>query len=94
MPVLQACIYFARMEWTPENIRLLRTHLKETQEQFATRVGLTRRQTVHDWETGKKNPSGPVRKLLDFIANDSGFTERVAARLKKQIERERGDDCE
>ena len=76
------------MEWIPENIRLLRLHIGETQEQFAARLGLERRQTVHDWEAGKRNPSGTARKLMDIIASDYGFTERVAARLKVQ----RGDD--
>lgn len=83
---------FARMEWTPVNIRLLRLHLGETQEQFAARIGLERRQTVHDWETGKRNPSGPVRKLLDIIAEDNGFTERVAARLR--VQRGLDEDCD
>jgi DNA-binding transcriptional regulator YiaG len=73
------------MEWTPENIRLLRLHLGETQEKFAARLGLGRRQTVHDWETGKRNPGGPSRKLLDMVADDSGFTPRVAAKLRERL---------
>jgi putative transcriptional regulator len=80
------------MEWTPENIRLLRLHLNETQEQFATRLGLERRQTVHDWEKGKRKPSGPAKKLLDIIANDNGFTDRVAAKLKERLRLD--NECE
>ena len=89
-----SAVIFGRMEWTPENIRLLRTHLGETQEAFARRVGLDRRQTVHNWENGIRKPSGPARKLLDIIADDAGFTERVAARLKRQIELDRESDAE
>jgi DNA-binding transcriptional regulator YiaG len=87
-------VIFGRMEWTPENIRLLRMHLGETQEKFARRVGLGRRQTVHNWEKGIRKPSGPARKLLGTIADDAGFTKNVAAQLKRQIELDREGDAE
>jgi len=76
------------MQWTPEQIHLLRKHLGETQTQFATRLGLKRRHTVMDWEAGREEPGGPVKKLLDYVANDAGFTERVATRLKEKLARE------
>jgi DNA-binding transcriptional regulator YiaG len=76
------------MDWTSENIYLLRRHLGDTQEAFAARVGSKRRYTVTEWEAGRRNPGGAVKKLLDIIANDAGFTERVAARLKKELERD------
>jgi DNA-binding transcriptional regulator YiaG len=76
------------MDWTPENIYLLRRHLGDTQEQFAARVGSKRRYTVTEWESGRRNPGGAVRKLLDIIAGEAGFTERVAARLKQQLEKD------
>lgn len=68
---------FGLMEWTPENIRRLRHHLRETQEEFAQRMGLDRRQTVQEWETGKRNPSGTARKLMDLIAEGSGLVPSV-----------------
>jgi|GEM_PF-3225636 len=76
------------MEWTPDMIHLLRLHLGDTQEAFRERLGLKRRQTVSEWELGKEHPGGIARRLLDIIANDAGFTERVAARLKVRIERD------
>ncbi|HVZ38519.1 MAG TPA: helix-turn-helix domain-containing protein [Candidatus Kapabacteria bacterium] len=79
------------MDWTPENIYLLRRHIGDTQGQFAERVGLKRRQTVSDWEVGKIIPGGITRKLLDVIANDHGFTERVAARLREKLKRDEGE---
>lgn len=80
------------MEWTPENIQLLRMHVGDTQEQFAARLGLKRRQTISEWELGKERPSGMAQRLLEIIANDTGFTERVAARLRAQRAKDR--DCE
>ncbi len=76
------------MDWTPENIYLLRKHLGDNQLTFAERLGLRRRYTVTEWEAGRGNPGGAVRKLLDIIANDAGFTERVAAHLKEKLARE------
>lgn len=76
------------MEWTPENIYLLRKHLGETQEQFAERLGLRRRVTVTEWESGRVRPANPIHKLLDIIARDAAFTERVAVRLRQQLDRE------
>lgn len=79
------------MDWTAENIRLLRIHIGETQQVFASRLGLKRHQTVSEWEVGKAAPGGVTRKLLDIIANDAGFTERVAARLREKLRREEGE---
>ncbi len=73
------------MEWTPENIYLLRKHLDETQQQFAERMGLRRANTVLEWEAGRLNPSGAVRRLLDICAKESGFTDRVAAKLREKL---------
>ena len=75
------------MEWTPEHIYLLRKHLGETQAEFAARLGLRRRVTITEWETGKVTTTPPMHKLLDIIASDAGFTERVAARLRKKLAR-------
>lgn len=76
------------MDWTPENIFLLRKHLGDTQEEFMERVGIRRRITITEWEAGRGKPSGEAQRLLDIIANDAGFTERVAAQLKKQLEQD------
>lgn len=72
------------MEWNGDTIRLLRLHLDESQAAFAQRVGSDRYQTVHEWETGKRNPSGSARMLLDRIAQDCGFTEVVARKIARR----------
>lgn len=79
------------MEWTSENIRLLRRHLGETQTAFGDRLGISRVQTISEWELGKETPGRRTIRLLDIIANDAGFTERVAARLREKLKQEEGE---
>ncbi len=79
------------MDWTSENLKLLRYHLQQTQLEFATRLGLRRLQTISDWERGVSSPNGVTRRLLDIIANDAGFTDRVAAKLREKLKREEGE---
>lgn len=74
--------YIRSMSWTPENIKLLRLFIGETQPDFAKRCGATRAATVAEWESGKRNPGGPTCKLLDYIAADAGFTEIRIQELK------------
>ncbi len=76
------------MEWTSENVYLLRKHLGETQQEFADRLGLKRRQTVTDWEQGRFLPGSITGRFLDLIAADAGFTERAAAKLREKLKRE------
>lgn len=79
------------MDWTPDNIYLLRRHLGDNQEEFADRVGLKRRPTVSDWEHGKKRPGSITYRVLDLIAKEAGFTERVAARLREKLKKDEGE---
>jgi transcriptional regulator with XRE-family HTH domain len=55
------------MEWTAENIRQLRAKAQITQAQLAVWLGVTVKQVKH-LENRRRNPSGPVDRLLDIFA--------------------------
>lgn len=53
-------------EFSPEEVRGIRTKVRASQPVFAAflNVGQT---TVSQWEQGKKKPSGPAAALLDLV---------------------------
>ena len=55
--------------WTVRPIRALRKGLRLTNEQFATKVGVSVR-TVIRWQTGEERPSPLAREKLDTIARE------------------------
>jgi DNA-binding transcriptional regulator YiaG len=55
------------MEWNAENIRQLRANAQITQAQLAGWLGVTVKQVKH-LENRRRNPSGPVERLLDMFA--------------------------
>ena len=57
------------MEWNAENIRQLRTHAQITQAQLAAWLGVTIKQVKH-LENRRRNPSGPVERLLDIFTKE------------------------
>ena len=44
-----------------------RTQLEMSQQQFASMLGISVR-TLHDWEQGRREPSGAARTLLKIVA--------------------------
>ncbi len=70
--MLSAMSESRRTEWDGQRVRLLRHHLRETQQQFGGRLG-TRQQTVSEWETGASRPRGISRRLLQLVAEEAGF---------------------
>lgn len=72
------------MEWTPERIALFRKHLGDTAKQFAERMGVSRYQTVYEWEQGATKTSGTTQRLLDCLADAHGFTEGIARKLAQR----------
>lgn len=50
----------------PVNVAVLRRRLDMTQEQFATRFGVSVA-TLRHWERGDRTPHGPARVLLNLI---------------------------
>jgi len=61
-----------KKQWTKEEIRSLRQHLKLSQVKLAEELG-TRQQTISEWETGLYRPRGASATLLSIIAERSGF---------------------
>jgi DNA-binding XRE family transcriptional regulator len=68
------------MEWTAENIRQLRTTAQITQAQLAGWLGVTVKQVKH-LENRRRNPSGPVERLLDIFVkqHDSQAVQTLGA---------------
>ena len=62
-----------RKQWSKEEVRSLRRHLRLTQVKLAEELG-TRQQTISEWETGMYQPRGASATLLSIIAERSGFT--------------------
>ena len=59
------------MDWTAENIRQLRARAQITQAQLAAWLGVTVKQVKH-LENRRRNPSGPVERLLDIFTKQNG----------------------
>lgn len=58
--------------WDAERVRALRNWLEASQAAMAEQIG-TRQQTVSEWETGSSQPRRMSRRLLHFVAEESGF---------------------
>ena len=55
-------------QWSPAEIRVLRSRFQLSLAQFAELTGLTASR-VNEWELGKRKPSTLSRWALDAIAN-------------------------
>lgn len=65
------------MEWNADNIRQLRANAQITQAQLAVWLGVTVKQVKH-LENRRRNPSGPVERLLDIYTKQrNGQTVQV-----------------
>jgi DNA-binding transcriptional regulator YiaG len=69
-----------KRQWSKEDIKALRQHLKLTQAKLAEELG-TRQQTISEWEKGMYRPRGASATLLSMIAERSGFTYRALNEL-------------
>jgi DNA-binding transcriptional regulator YiaG len=58
---------FSVMEWTGERIKALRKRLRLTQAEMAAFLGYDRAQSVSDLENDRREPGGPVLRLLDIL---------------------------
>ena len=61
------------IHWTARRIRKLRIATRQTQADFAKRVGVVR-SAVSSWEAGTKSPSLKHTAILDGIASSAGLT--------------------
>jgi len=59
-------------EWNYKRILALRRHLGITQTELAEKMG-TRQQTISEWEIGIYKPRGMSVKLLNIVAENTGF---------------------
>jgi DNA-binding transcriptional regulator YiaG len=75
------------MEWTPENIKLLRILLGDTPQAFADRFRVPAA-TVAAWETRNsadprfRKPGDRASTDLDALAEEAGFTEEKRRAMK------------
>lgn len=65
-----------KRQWSKEEIKALRQHLRLTQTQLAQELG-TRQQTISEWERGMYRPRGASATLLGIVAERSGFSYRA-----------------
>ena len=59
------------MDWTTDTIRQLRASAQMTQSQLARWLNVTIKQVKH-LENHRRNPSGPVKRLLDILREELG----------------------
>ncbi len=53
--------------WSADSIAGLRARLGLTQAEMARALGV-RQQTISEWETGRYEPRGASRRMLQFLA--------------------------
>jgi putative transcriptional regulator len=66
-------------QYTPEEVRALRTRLHMSQGEFAVLVNVTVA-TVASWEQGRRPPSAAAARLLQIVDNPDAFSRIVKAR--------------
>lgn len=54
-------------DFTPQDIKSIRTRLKKSQSEFALMIGVSI-STLQNWEQGRRIPEGPARALLKIAA--------------------------
>jgi putative transcriptional regulator len=59
----------AVVEFSPSDIRMIRANFAATQREFAALIGVSR-ETLRNWEEGRRRPHGPARALLRAIDAD------------------------
>ena len=58
-----------RREFEPVDVREIRGRFRQTRGQFASMMGISR-ETLRNWERGRRYPQGPARALLRIAAAD------------------------
>ncbi len=58
--------------WGATAMTSIREHITLTQHELSQELGV-RQQTVSEWETGRYCPRGSAAKLLNIVAERSGF---------------------
>ena len=68
-PLLRVNRGKAVIEFTPADIHMVRAKFAATQREFAEFIGVSR-ETLRNWEEGRRRPHGPARALLRAIDAD------------------------
>jgi putative transcriptional regulator len=58
------------------DVRKMCTRMKLSQKEFAARFGFSR-DSIQNWEQGRRIPDGPARTLLAVIAHEPKAVERA-----------------
>jgi DNA-binding transcriptional regulator YiaG len=56
-----------RQEFSPLDVRDIRAKFNQTRGQFADMIGISK-ETLRNWERGRRWPAGPARALLRIAA--------------------------
>lgn len=78
------------MEWDKNTIKAFREKLSLNKAQFAKLVGAPRN-LISYWESGKRNPSGPSRKLLTVLAEKEDIKKDIE-KIKEKKKKEKKED--
>jgi putative transcriptional regulator len=68
-----------RREFEPMDVCEIRAKFGQTRGQFATMMGISR-ETLRNWERGRRFPQGPARALLRIAAADPDMVAAVLVR--------------
>jgi putative transcriptional regulator len=68
-----------RKEFEPIDVRAIRRQFDQTRGQFATMVGISK-ETLRNWERGRRFPLGPARALLRIAAAEPDVVAAVLVR--------------
>lgn len=68
-----------RREFEPVDVREIRAQFDQTRGQFAEMMGISR-ETLRNWERGRRCPQGPARALLRIAAADPDVVAAVLVR--------------
>jgi len=66
----------AKIEFSPEDVHMIRAKFSATQQEFADLIGI-KRETLRNWEEGRRRPHGPARALLRAIDADPVLLAKV-----------------
>ena len=68
-----------RREFEPVDVEEIRKRFHQTRRQFAEMMGISR-ETLRNWERGRRYPQGPARSLLRIAAADPDVVAAVLVR--------------
>jgi len=71
-----------RIEFEPVDVREIRAQFSQTRGQFAAMMGISR-ETLRNWERGRRFPQGPARALLRIAAADPDVVAAVLIRNRE-----------